>query len=205
VGSSGAGKSTFGDLLLGILRTSEGSIFLNGIKQELFHNKEWQSLVGYVPQESLLLDCSIKENIAFGVPKDKINLELLWQCVKVAAIDSFVKNLPHGLDTHVGDKGIKLSGGQKQRITIARALYAQPKILIFDEATSALDSITEEEISQAIERLSHSMALVIIAHRIQTVKNADVIFLFEEGQIIASGTYDELYRNSEKFQQLVGV
>ena len=205
VGSSGAGKSTFGDLLLGILKPQKGSILLNGIEQELFHNKDWQSLVGYVPQESLLLDCSILENIAFGIPKNEIKLEFLWECVKIAAIDSFLDSMPHGLDTQVGDKGIKLSGGQKQRISIARALYTQPKVLIFDEATSALDSITQEEISQAIERLSHTMALVIIAHRIQTVKNADMIFMFDNGSIVARGTYDELYAKSVKFQQLAGL
>jgi HlyD family secretion protein len=169
-------------------------------------NKEnlsyWQSNISFVPQDIFLLDSSIKENIAFGVEKELIDNTKIKKTIKSAELDEFIKNLEHGVETNVGNNGVKLSGGQKQRIAIARALYSDPKLLILDEATNALDGITEENIMNCIFNFSGSITVIIIAHRISTIKKCDVIYLFENGRLIDQGNFDDLMKKNKNFNLL---
>jgi len=163
----------------------------------------YQSKIGYVPQQIFLLNESILENITFGILKEKINQKQVWKVLEIAQLTSFVQNLPQGLNTLVGEKGIQLSGGQRQRLGIARALYRQPEILILDEATSALDSATEQKINQAIRQLRQKMTVILIAHRPQTIRQADWIFWLENGKIKDKGTWMRLIKNNPSFKKLL--
>ena len=183
IGASGAGKTTLADVILGILEPQEGNIYIDN--QDISENmSSWHRSIGYIPQTIYLMDDTIRANIAFGVAEDKIDDEAMQKALKEARLDEFVKSLPDGLDTIVGDRGVKLSGGQRQRIGIARALYQQPEILILDEATSALDNDTEKEVMEAIDGLHGDRTLIIIAHRLSTIKNCDVIYEVAGGNII---------------------
>lgn len=204
VGPTGCGKSTLVNLLIGLLRVSNGSIAVDGndITPDLV--KRWQRSIGYVPQDIFLTDNTIAENIAFGVPKNEIDYDQVRNCACLANIDNFIKKeLPLKYETIVGERGVRLSGGQKQRIGIARALYNNPEILIFDEATSALDSVVEKTIMEAIDFLSNEKTIILIAHRMNTVKRCNNILLMNSGRIEASGNYDELYKSSKRFQKMV--
>ena len=182
MGPSGAGKSTIVDILLGLLHAQTGEITCDGIS--IFKNYEsWLAQIGYIPQAIYLIDESIRDNIAFGIDADKIDEERIWQVLKEAQLDEFIKSLPDGLDTTIGDRGIRLSGGQRQRIGIARALYNNPEILVFDEATSALDNETEAAVMDAINSFHGKKTMVIIAHRLNTIANCDVIYKVEGGKI----------------------
>ncbi len=183
VGTSGAGKSTIVDILLGLLEVREGSIHADGVDVRTNYRR-WLKNIGYIPQTIFMLDDTIRKNVAFGVPEDKIDEERLWEVLKEAQLDEFVKSLPEGVDTGIGERGIRLSGGQRQRIGIARALYHDPEVLVLDEATSALDNDTEKAIMEAINRLHGRKTLIIIAHRLQTIEQCDMVYRVEDGRIL---------------------
>ena len=183
IGPSGAGKTTAMDIIIGLLRPSEGDVLYKG-KNIRLDMEGWLNHVGYIPQTIFMMDGNIRENVAFGVPNGEIDDNRIWEVLKEAAIDDFIKSLPDGLDTELGEHGIRLSGGQRQRIGIARALYSNPEILFFDEATSALDNDTEKEIMESINGLHGSKTLIIIAHRLTTIKDCDHVFRVENQRII---------------------
>ena len=175
IGASGAGKSTIVDVLLGLLHAQEGEITCDGVN--IFKNYEsWLAQVGYIPQSIYLIDESIRDNIAFGIDRDKISDERIWEVLEEAQLKEFVEELPEGLDTTIGDRGVRLSGGQRQRIGIARALYNDPEILVFDEATSALDTETEAAVMEAVEHLRGRCTLLMIAHRTSTLSGCDRVY-----------------------------
>ena len=182
VGTSGAGKSTVVDILLGLLEAQNGRLLADG-KDIKGNYRNWLKNVGYIPQMIFMLDDTIRKNVAFGVPEDKINEKRLWEVLKEAQLDTFIKSLPDGLDTGIGERGIRLSGGQRQRIGIARALYYDPEVLILDEATSALDNDTEAAIMESINRLHGRKTLIIIAHRLQTIEKCDLVYRVENGKV----------------------
>lgn len=182
VGTSGAGKTTIIDVLLGLLNIQEGSILADGVEVRE-HYEEWLKNIGYIPQTIFMIDASIRKNVAFGVPDEEIDDNKVWQALKEAQLDEFVKGLPEGLDTGIGERGIRLSGGQRQRIGIARALFEDPEVLVLDEATSALDNETEAAIMDSINRLHGCKTLIIIAHRLQTIEKCDMVYRVENGQI----------------------
>ena len=181
VGTSGAGKSTVVDILLGLLEVKTGTIYADGVDTKL-HYRKWLKNIGYIPQMIFMLDDTIRKNVAFGVPEDKIDEKRLWDALKEAQLDEFVRTLPEGLETSIGERGIRLSGGQRQRIGIARALYNNPEVLILDEATSALDNDTEKAIMDSINRLHGKKTLIIIAHRLQTIEKCDMVYRVEDGK-----------------------
>ena len=183
VGTSGAGKSTLVDILLGLLEGKEGRICADGAEvKERYRN--WLKNIGYIPQMIFMLDDTIRRNVAFGVRDDKIDENRVWEVLREARLDEFVRSLPEGLDTGIGERGIRLSGGQRQRIGIARALYYDPEVLILDEATSALDNDTEAAIMDSINRLHGRKTLIIIAHRLQTIEKCDLVYRVENGKMV---------------------
>lgn len=183
VGPSGAGKSTVVDILLGLLELREGAIFADG-EDIMPHYRGWLKNIGYIPQMIFMLDDSVRHNVAFGVPEGKIDEERLWEVLKEAQLDEFIRTLPEGLDTGIGERGIRLSGGQRQRIGIARALYHDPEVLVLDEATSALDNDTEKAIMDSINLLQGRKTLIIIAHRLQTIEKCDFVYRVENGKAV---------------------
>lgn len=192
IGASGAGKSTLADIILGVLEPQMGMVEVEGvnIKENL---SAWHKCIGYIPQTIYLMDDTIRSNIAFGLDREQINEEALWNAIRGAQLEQFVKSLPDGLETVIGDRGVKLSGGQRQRIGIARALYSQPIVLILDEATSALDNETEREVMEAIDGLKGTRTLIIIAHRLTTIKNCDVIYEVKDGVIVRK-EYEDIFQ-----------
>lgn len=182
VGPSGAGKSTAIDIFLGLLKPQEGSI-LCGDRNVLDNYPSWLSHIGYIPQAIYLSDDSIRDNIAFGVDKNKIDDKRIWEVLEEAQMKKFVEALPEGLDTSIGDRGVRISGGERQRLGIARALYHNPDILVFDEATSALDNVTEKAVMEAVNSFHGKKTMVIIAHRLNTIEQCDVIYRVENGKI----------------------
>lgn len=201
-GPSGAGKTTLMNIILGFLQPDRGEVYVNS--ENIHANLEnWQSLIGYVPQVITLIDASIKENVALGFEGDEINTDKVWSVLKEACMDVFVKSLPEKLDTLIGENGVRLSGGQRQRLGLARALYRNPEVLVFDEATSALDMDTEKKITQEIMKLSGKRTLIIVAHRVSTIKDCNVIYYLKDGQIINSGTYSQLAAINRDFRTLI--
>lgn len=183
IGTSGAGKSTVVDILLGLLHAQEGEITCDGV--DIFKNYEsWLAQVGYIPQSIYLVDESIRDNIAFGINKDKINEKRIWEVLAEAQLKEFVEELPEGLDTTIGDRGVRLSGGQRQRIGIARALYHDPEILVFDEATSALDNDTEAAVMDAVNSFHGKKTMIIIAHRLNTIEKCDIVYKVEDRKLV---------------------
>lgn len=183
IGTSGAGKSTVVDILLGLLHAQEGEITCDGV--DIFRNYEsWLAQVGYIPQSIYLVDESIRDNIAFGIDKDKINEKRIWEVLAEAQLKEFVEELPEGLDTTIGDRGVRLSGGQRQRIGIARALYHDPEILVFDEATSALDNDTEAAVMDAVNSFHGKKTMIIIAHRLNTIEKCDIVYKVEDRKLV---------------------
>ena len=183
VGTSGAGKSTVVDILLGLLEIRSGTVCADGVDVRKNYRK-WLKNIGYIPQMIFMLDDTIRSNVAFGVPEEKIDEERLWEVLREAQLDEFIKTLPEGLNTGIGERGIRLSGGQRQRIGIARALYHDPEVLVLDEATSALDNDTEAAIMDSINRLHGRKTLIIIAHRLQTIEKCDLVYRVEEGRAV---------------------
>jgi len=182
VGVSGAGKTTAVDILLGVLLAQKGEILTDGINV-IENYSEWLSHIGYIPQSIFMLDDDIKSNVAFGVAKEEQNEEMIWKALREAQLEEFVKELKDGINTKIGERGLRLSGGQKQRIGIARALYLDPEVLIFDEATSALDNETEAAIMSSVNNLHGKKTLIIIAHRLQTIESCDIVYRVENGKI----------------------
>jgi ATP-binding cassette subfamily C protein len=204
VGPSGAGKTTIVDVIIGLLKPLEGKILVDGkdIHESIF---SWQNQIGYIPQSIYLLDDTVRNNVAFGLATDSIDDEKVWKALKLAQLDEFVESKEKGLDTMVGENGVRLSGGQRQRIGIARALYFEPHVLVMDEATGALDNETERILMENIETLGRQKTIIIIAHRLSTVKNCDTIFFLDQGCLLASGTYESLIEKSSEFRQLAGA
>lgn len=201
VGATGAGKSTIADILLGLLVPNEGSVLVDG--QDIHENlATWQTTIGYIPQSLYLIDASMRRNIAFGIAESEIDDERVSEAARMAQLDEVIAGLPDGIHTFLGDRGVRLSGGQRQRVCIARALYHDPDVLILDEATSALDNATEQRIVEELEAHRGDRTLVIIAHRLTTVKHCDQLYLLRGGSIEAQGTYAELFRDSGGFQRL---
>ncbi len=206
VGSSGAGKSTLIDVLTGLLIPSGGNLYYAGSSVAVGPDtiSAMRKKIGYVPQQIFLVDDTIMANIAFGKEGDLVDRKLLGEVIKMANLEAFIKSLPDGIDTPVGERGVRLSGGQRQRIGIARALYRNPEILILDEATSALDGASEAEVIGVIKKMSASgMAVVIVAHRLSTIANADLIYVMDRGRVAARGTFEELRGNSDIFNNIV--
>lgn len=205
VGETGAGKTTLVDLILGLLQPTEGVIEVDGEPLNGQRLRSWRRSCGYVPQQIFLSDDSVRANIAFGIPAEKVDDEAVVRAARTAQIDEFIRTLPEGYDTVVGERGVRLSGGQRQRIGIARSLYHDPQVLVMDEATSSLDGATEAAVMEMIQQLGRMKTLVVIAHRLSTVRSCDVIYLLQEGRIVASGTYDELARSNTQFRVMAGL
>jgi ABC-type multidrug transport system fused ATPase/permease subunit len=204
VGGTGAGKTTLVDLILGLLSPAAGAIKVDGTALTADNLRSWQASIAYVPQTIFLTDDTIAANIAFGVPKDEIDMAAVEHAARVAALHDFIlSDLPSGYDARVGERGVRLSGGQRQRIGIARAMYRDPTLLIMDEATSALDNVTEREVMGAVQRIRGDKTIILIAHRLSTVRTCDTIFLMERGRLLAQGSYDELLATSEVFRRMV--
>lgn len=203
VGASGAGKSTIVDLLLGLIYPTQGDIKIDDKILSPLNISAWRQQIGYIPQRIVLLDDSVIANVAFGVAPEDVDIaHVKWAC-KAARIDTFIETeLPQQYETRLGENGTRLSGGQAQRIAIARALYRKPQVLIMDEATAALDGITEREITHTLEELTGKMTLIIIAHRLNTVKNCDMIYMLHEGSITDWGTYHALLERNQQFKQM---
>jgi len=191
VGPSGAGKTTLVDVMLGVLEPDSGFVHISGIKP-LEAISKWPGAIAYVPQDILVVNGSIRENVALGYPLEAATDELVNDAIRIASLSEFVATLPEGLDTNLGERGAKISGGQRQRIGIARALFTKPKLLVLDEATSALDGDTEESISSDIQKLKGYTTVVLIAHRLSTVRDADLVLYMDKGEIVARGTFEEV-------------
>jgi ABC-type multidrug transport system fused ATPase/permease subunit len=205
VGANGSGKTTLVDLIAGLLVPAQGHIEVDGIVLNEGNRAAWQARIAYVPQNIFLLDTSIAQNVALGIAAADIDRKRLLAAAQLAQLDEFVATLPGGYDHMVGERGVKLSGGQRQRIGIARALYADASVLILDEATNALDGLTEQEMMATIVRLRGRYTIIVIAHRLSTVRACDAIVEFDHGKVTASGTYEGLLRNSETFRRLANV
>ena len=180
IGSSGAGKTTLSDIVLGLLQPNKGTVEMDGIDVYTIP-MQWAHIVGYVPQSIFLMDDTVRNNIAFGLPADMIDDKYIWDALEKAQLKDFIQNLPGGLDTIVGERGVKFSGGQRQRIAIARALYNKPQILILDEATAALDNETETAVMESIDALQGHITMIIVAHRLTTIRNCDKIYEIKDG------------------------
>ena len=207
VGPSGAGKTTLVDVLLGILQQESGAVSISGI-EPLQAISKWPGALGYVPQDVVISNGTIRENIGMGYPIEIATDELVTDATDIAQLSDFVRSLPLGLDTPVGDRGTKISGGQRQRLGIARAMFTKPRLLVLDEATSALDGETEANIADAIQNMKGKVTVVMIAHRLSTVREADKVIYMDGGKIIATGTFDEVRRTVPDFDrqaQLMGL
>ena len=203
VGSTGSGKTTLVDILLGLLKPTNGEISLDGNKISKLGLREWQNSIGYVPQNIFLSDKTIAENIAFGLSLAELDIDRVKEVCKIASLHNFIsEELEQSYFTEVGERGIRLSGGQRQRIGIARALYNNPSLLVLDEATSALDNLTEKVIIESIANHSKNITTIIIAHRLNTIKNCDCIYYLEKGEIKSYGTYEDLMLKSKEFKKL---
>ena len=196
VGQSGSGKSTLIDIMLGLLEPQSGSVLINGQTIENV-KRSWQQQIGYIPQTIFLMDDSLRRNIAIGIADNQIDEVAIVEALKSAQLEDFVASLPEGLDTVVGERGVRLSGGQRQRIGIARALYHRPSVLVLDEATSSLDTETEHGVMQAVQALQGDKTVIIVAHRLSTVEYCDRLYRLDAGRIVDEGTFDEVMNRSQ--------
>ncbi len=207
VGSSGAGKSTLVDLLLGVITPTNGKVEISGVcPRKAITN--WPGAISYVPQDIYLVSGSILENIVLGYPLDEVDMSQVIRAIKLSSLDGYIENLPDGINHQVGENGDKLSGGQRQRLALARALYSNPKILILDEATSSLDGETEAEIAESIKGMKGEITVVMIAHRLSTVRSADVVIYMNDGAIVSTGTFEKVRHEVKEFDiqaQLMGL
>lgn len=204
VGPTGSGKTTIIDIILGLLEPKKGTLEIDHTIINKKNYRSWQRIVGYVPQQIYIADDSVAANIAFGVDYEDIDQEEVERVAKISNLHEFVINeLPMQYKTKVGERGIKLSGGQRQRIGIARALYHKPKLLIMDEGTSSLDNITEHIIMETINKIKKDITIILIAHRLNTVRNCDNIFILENGQVKEQGSYEQLFKKSETFRKML--
>lgn len=205
VGGTGAGKTTAVDLILGLLVPDRGEIRVDGVPLTADNLRGWQKTLGYVPQQIFLLDDTVAANIAFGIPPEGRDMAAIERAARLAELHRFVtEELPQGYETKVGERGVRLSGGQRQRIGIARALYHDPDVLILDEATSALDTLTEGAVMEAVANVAHAKTVIMIAHRLSTVKGCDTIFLLDRGRLAAQGSYSDLVATNETFRRMAG-
>lgn len=202
VGYSGSGKSTTIDLFIGLLEPTKGEILIDQTNLKEFGSRKWQKKISYVPQDPLIADLSLRENIAFGIPHELIDDDKILECIEKTHLLGVAQSLEKGIYTNLGNKGINLSGGQKQRVAIARALYQNSEILVLDEATSSLDNKTEELIQETIKNLNKKMTILSIAHRFSTIKNCDYIFLLDNGLIKERGTFEDMKKDGLSFQEL---
>ena len=186
IGQSGAGKSTLVDILLGLLTPESGTVRVDGIDIQA-NLRGWQDQIGYVPQSVFLTDDTLRRNVAFGLPSEQIDDAAVWRALRAAQLETFVNELPQGLDNVVGERGIRLSGGQRQRIGIARALYHDPAVLVLDEATSSLDVATEEVVMEAVRALHGAKTIIIVSHRLSTVEQCDQVYRLEQGRVVEEG------------------
>jgi ATP-binding cassette subfamily B protein len=202
VGTTGSGKSTTIDLLMGLLTPTEGQIVVDGVPLTGERLLSWQRAIAHVPQSIFLIDASLVENIALGVPRTQIDMKRVKEAARQAQLANFVESLRDGYDTHVGERGVQLSGGQRQRVGIARALYKEASVLIFDEATSSLDNETEKAVMDAIESLNRDITILLIAHRLTTVKRCDLILELVHGKLAAQGSFEQLLEQSPSFRTM---
>jgi ABC-type multidrug transport system fused ATPase/permease subunit len=203
VGGTGAGKTTLIDLILGLLQPESGEILIDGVPLTPDRVRAWQKSLGYVPQHIFLTDDSVAANIAFGIPADRIDMAAVERAARVANLHDFIMTeLPQGYATSVGERGVRLSGGQRQRIGIARALYHDPDVLILDEATSALDNLTERSVMEAVHNLARQKTVIMIAHRLTTVEDCDMILMLEQGKVVAQGSYRDLVAGNDTFRRM---
>jgi len=191
VGTTGAGKSTLADLILSVLDPDSGQVLVGGVTPREAIQR-WPGAISYVPQNVALTIGTVRENVAMGLPKDLIDDALVWEALRRAHLADFLTEFREGIDTNVGERGFRLSGGQRQRLGIARALYTKPKLLVLDEATSALDSETEQAIIEMLNELESEVTTVTVAHRLATVRRADLLIYLKEGHSIAQGTFEEV-------------
>ena len=206
VGGTGAGKTTAVDIILGLLEPQAGALVIDGEPITRARLPGWQRSIGYVPQHIFLTDDTIAANIAFGYKAKDIDMAAVERAARIAELHNFIlSELPQGYQTKVGERGVRLSGGQRQRIGIARALYHDPDVLVLDEATSALDNLTEKAVMDAVQNLGHAKTVVMIAHRLSTVRGCDVIYMLEHGRVVAAGTYDDLIETNRQFRALAGA
>lgn len=203
VGATGSGKTTTVDLLLGLLEVQSGALLVDGVVVDKDKLPSWQANLGYVPQEIYLADDTVAHNIAFGVPPEQVDMAAVERAAKLANIHDFIlSELPAGYETVTGERGARLSGGQRQRLGIARALYHDPSVLVLDEATSALDGATEESIFNAVSEIGKTKTVIMIAHRLATVRDCDVIHVLDKGRLLVSGSYDQLLASNAEFRRL---
>lgn len=200
VGPSGSGKTTLVDMLMGLLVPTHGRVLVDGVPLEDLERGSWRRLIGYVAQDSSFFHASVKENIAGGL--DDVPFERIVEAARTANAEEFVERLPHGYDTIIGDRGVRLSGGQRQRLALARAVLRRPDLLILDEATSALDAESEAKIMGAVEHLAKSTTIVMVTHRLASVRPADVIYFLENGEVVETGTWQELSASGHRFAEL---
>jgi ABC-type multidrug transport system fused ATPase/permease subunit len=200
VGPSGSGKTTLADIILGVISPDSGDVKISGIDPSTAIEK-WPGSIAYVPQDVIVSNCSIRENVGLGYPNEEIEDKIVLQALKIAHLDEFIQTLPEGLHTNVGDRGTKLSGGQRQRLGIARAIFTKPKLLVLDEATSSLDGQSEADISDSINDMRGEITVILIAHRLSTVKNADKVVYLEGGKIVSIGTFEEVRKNVPNFEK----
>ena len=205
VGPTGCGKTTVIDLLMGLLPATEGRLAVDGAAIDDANVVRWQRLVGHVPQQIFLFDDTVARNIAFGLPPERIDLAQVERAARLARLHDFVAGLPQGYQSVVGERGVRISGGERQRIGIARALYHDPELLVLDEATSALDNVTENAVLEALQTLAGRKTVVMVAHRLSTVKGCDLICVMDAGRIVERGSYDELIASSERFRTLAAT
>ena len=202
VGPSGSGKSTLIDILLCLIKPDDGHLKIDDEIINYQNRRSWQNTIGFVAQAIFLSEGTIAENVAFGIPKKQINLSQVQKVLELAHLKNFISTLDQGIHTKVGERGVQLSGGQRQRIGIARALYHNAEVLVFDEATSSLDGITEKMIMEAIHNFSGKKSIILIAHRLKTVKKCDKIFFIDKGRVADQGTYQELVENNKHFKDM---
>ena len=205
VGRTGSGKSTTLDLFMGLLTPTSGQIFVDGVPLHGENMRAWQRTIAHVPQNIFLPDATLTENIAFGESPDSIDIDRVKMAAQQACIAEFIEGCPEGYSTLVGERGVRLSGGQRQRIGIARALYRQATVLVFDEATSALDNATEQVVMDAIEKLGRDLTIIIIAHRLTTVRRCDTIVELDQGRVFAQGAYEQLVEQSQSFREMAQI
>ena len=191
VGTSGAGKTTLVDLILGIIAPDNGKVIINGLSPALAINK-WPGAISYVPQDTIIINGTIRENVALGYTGDEIDDQRIHESLRIAQLSDYINELPDGINSYVGDRGVRISGGQRQRLGIARAMFTKPSLLVLDEATSSLDGITESYISESIQAMRGDVTVIMIAHRLSTVRQSDLVVYLDKGKVIATGSFDEV-------------
>ena len=200
MGPTGAGKSTLADVILGVIPPVSGAVYIDGVSPaERIRTRP--GTIAYVPQDVALISGTIRENVALGVHDDRVDDQRVWGALAEARLAEFVRNSPEGLDTAIGERGVRLSGGQRQRLGVARALYSHPSVLVMDEATSALDAETEHLITEMLDGLGSDVTTVTVAHRLATIRRADLVLYLEDGQVLASGTFDEVRAAISQFDR----